>query len=218
VLANALLPKGTEEKTPDLLELAPSDLVKGTFDEDGKCTSAEWVGDYNSETCERLKGIASLYSELATKSAIQVNRDDQSQRLRGRSAKVLKVTEFVDRCHAQTDMTIQQLEGKIKSNLQSLRVSNVSNSRDYEKQYNALGIKNRGTELMRAEMGCLFSNLSLALDEERQTEKYNEETEELKAQKRRLERKIKKRQMADSLETERTQQKEATSRATEVDH
>ena len=126
--------------------------------------------------------------------------DKQSEQYRDRSVRLLKVNKFVNQCHAQSDMTIQDLEGKIGRKLRLLGVNDVSNSSKYERQYNELGKGNRGTELVRTEMGCLLSNLSLALDEQKEYEK----TKELE----RLEKKLAKQidRMQKSLETAGTKQ------------
>jgi hypothetical protein len=49
VLAESLLPNGSKRETLDP-ELVPPDLVRGVFNDKGKCKDVEWVGKWDDTT------------------------------------------------------------------------------------------------------------------------------------------------------------------------
>jgi hypothetical protein len=185
----------------------PPDLVRGIY-EDGVSTSARLVGDWTEEMSQQIGGISRLYSKRATERATQVDGHTVSEQLRTRGGKVSKALDLVNEVHTQTDMSVQEIKEEIEHRLTLLRVYDRSNPHGHEDLYNRLSAKKRGNTFTQAKMGCLFANLSLAEEEEKEQKILDAETRKLKQEMRNLEKRIKRKQ--NSLMTEGTKQEDAT--------
>ena len=215
VMADALLPIGTEKKTIDT-ELMPLDLVEGEYAKKGKrytCTSAKLVSPWTDHTNKQIRGIIDLYSNRATHCGTQVNGVEQSEQYRDAAARILTVHDSVKQSHAQMYKSSQQITKDIKNDMEDLGIYGADPS-NYEDRYNHIGTGNRGSPLTQARIACSFSNLALALKEEKEAREFDEETKEMEKTAKRLERRIEK--MCGSLKTEGTKQEEATIRETET--
>ena len=105
-------------------------------------------------------------------------------------------------------MSVQEIKEEIEHELTLLRVYDRSSPRGHEDLYNRLAAKRRGNTWTQAKMGCLFANLSLAEEEEKEQKILDAETRKLKQEMRNLEKRINRKQ--NSLTTEGKQQEDAT--------